>query len=212
MKKYLLLWGMLCLHAGLKAQTAEEWLRQKETALKYALEQLAAWQWQGSVVRKGYGIAGAGLQTLAIAKAEDDLLHRAFFASLKKIAPAIRSVPSLHLLSRFQERLMTEISRANSSFKTSAYLTGEERKFGEDLLGQLRREAGQQVTDLEQVLTPGKLQMTDAERLKRFAAIEQATLNIFGCLFTLQQQGLQLAKGREAEKRNTNQIKKMRGL
>lgn len=89
MMKMIFLIAIILFTHSAKAQTWEEWFRQKETQKKYLLEQIAALQVYIDYAQKGYKIASNGLEIIEQIKTGDLNQHQVFFNSLKRINPAI---------------------------------------------------------------------------------------------------------------------------
>ena len=70
----ILLAGSFC-----HAQTYDEWFRQKKTAKKYLLDQIAALQTYIGYAEKGYSIVTGGLNTIKDIKHGDFNLHNNYF-------------------------------------------------------------------------------------------------------------------------------------
>ena len=72
MKRMITVWLLASTAGSLKAQTPDEWFKQKETQIKYLLEQIVALKSYGDMVNKGYNIAQNGLATIFNCKNKDD--------------------------------------------------------------------------------------------------------------------------------------------
>src|SRR5690242_14181300 len=84
--------GMFVMMAGMvHAQTFEEWFKQKETQIKYLVEQIIALKAYGEVMVKGYDIANKGLTNISGIKAGDYQQHSNYFLSLWKVKSDIKN-------------------------------------------------------------------------------------------------------------------------
>src|SRR5690606_18622695 len=89
-KTGLLLVGiMLC--GFLHSQTIEEWTQQKQTQIKYLINQVAANKVYLEYIQKGYAIAGKGLSVIGQIKNGNFTLHKDFFNGLLSINPSIKA-------------------------------------------------------------------------------------------------------------------------
>src|SRR5438046_10687304 len=77
--------GQLC-----RAQTYDEWVRQKETQRKYLIEQIVAFKTYIDYAWQGYSIAKKGLNTIKDIKNGDLNLHDNFFKSLSAVNPRVK--------------------------------------------------------------------------------------------------------------------------
>ncbi len=80
---------MMLLSNICRGQTADEWLRQKQTQTKYLIQQIAALEMYNGYAHKGYSIAQHGLKTIEYFKTGEWRLHSDFFNSLDIISPEI---------------------------------------------------------------------------------------------------------------------------
>jgi hypothetical protein len=83
---------MICFSScWVKAQTFDEWFRQKKTQIQYLIDQIAALKVYSQSLEKGYQITGAGLKFIHGVKKGDFDLHQFYFSSLKKVNPQVKS-------------------------------------------------------------------------------------------------------------------------
>ena len=147
-----------------QAQTVDEWLRQRETQIKYLVEQIAALKACGAVVNKGYTIAGEGLAVISCSKAGDYGQHDLYFKALWKVKPGILND-----------------SRARSIYQVKAAIEREQRLFRSLVSTRLPREKASLnavsfqlmeacndiITELSMVGTDDRLQLKDHERIEQ---------------------------------------------
>lgn len=155
------------------AQTFAEWFSQKKTQKKYLLQQIAALQVYIGYAKKGYEIVGSGLQTVRDITNGEFGLHNAFISGLKKVSPTVRN-----------DVRVVEIIEAQISIIKAFGTIKNHKSFSADQLSYISRLAdgviGECYTDLEElllVITSGKLEMKDDERLKRLNAIYERMLD-----------------------------------
>ena len=77
--------GMAC-----RAQTFDEWFRQKSTQLKYLRQQIAALAAYSGVTEEGYRIVGFETDSIAAVKRNDVGMFGGYFGSMGNVKPAIR--------------------------------------------------------------------------------------------------------------------------
>src|SRR3954463_9131175 len=87
--KLLLLLLLLTIHTVCKAQTWDEWFKQKKTQVKYLEEQIIALHVNGNYLEEGYKIVQGGLSAIHDIKNGDFNLHKDYFSSLKRVNTAI---------------------------------------------------------------------------------------------------------------------------
>lgn len=168
MKKILFLL-LLCIGtaAGSQAQTFAEWFSQKKTQKKYLLQQIAALQAYIGYARQGYDIAQEGLGAISDFKNGEFNLHSLYFGSLKAINPAVKQYPRVGDIIDLQNAIAQATDQSRAAVAKGQVFSPSELSFINAVYGNLQKDCGQTITDLENVTTPGKLEMKDDERLKR---------------------------------------------
>lgn len=146
-----------------KAQTFAEWFSQKKKQKEYLLKQIAGLQVYIGFAKKGYDIASSGIHTVRDIKNGEFGLHSAFFSSLKAVSPFIRNNSKVAEIIEMQ----LSISKSFNGIKSNDLLSDGDR----DYIGSVREKVLDEcLTDLEElllVITSGKIEMTDDERIKR---------------------------------------------
>jgi len=163
---------LVCCSPAVQAQTFAEWFKQTSTQKKYLLQQIAALQVYTGYLQKGYDIARSGLGTIKnITNGEFDL-HSLYINSLKLVNPAIRNdkrvdrilTMQTELLKRFNELDVDVFSADNRAYVGSVRQT-------------IAVLCGKDLNELELVITSGKVEMKDDERLQRLEQVYQNTLD-----------------------------------
>ena len=151
-------------------QTFAEFFNQKKTQKKYLLEQIAALQVYAGYLKKGYEIVDNGLQTIKDFSNGEFSLHNAFISGLKKVSPAIRSNAKVADIIEIQ----LAIGRAFSGIKSSPYLSVSNQMYIQQVRENLWEESLKDLEELLLVITSGKMEMEDDERLARLDKIYQS--------------------------------------
>jgi hypothetical protein len=89
MKEIILFLAGVLVSRVLMAQTFAEWFRQNQTQLDYLGKQIAALAGYGSVLQKGYSVAGTGLEVIGDIDDADYDQHSGYFASLEMAKPDV---------------------------------------------------------------------------------------------------------------------------
>ncbi len=156
-----------------RAQTFAEFFAQKKTQKKYLLEQLAALKVYAGYVKKGYDIAGKGLNTIRDITGGEFSLHNAFISSLKAVSPAIRNNAKVAETIALQ----LAIVKAFGGIKGNELLSASNQQY----IGEVREKVMEECTkDLEElllVITSGKIEMGDDERIKRLDKVYASMLD-----------------------------------
>lgn len=151
------------------AQTYEEFFRQKTTQKKYLIEQLVALKVYSGYLKKGYDIASNGLNTIKDFSNGEFGLHKTFVSSLKAVSPAIRKNGKVADIIILQ----LEISQSFRSIKTDDFLGETILAYVNDVQVNVMKECEKDLDELLLVITSGKVEMKDDERLKRLDNVYQ---------------------------------------
>ena len=151
------------------AQTYDEFFRQKKTQKKYLIEQLVALKVYAGYLKKGYDIASNGLNTIKDFSNGEFGLHKTFVSSLKAVSPAIRKNGKVADIIILQ----LEISQSFRSIKTDDFLGEAILAYVDDVQENVMKECEKDLDELLLVITSGKVEMKDDERLKRLESIYQ---------------------------------------
>ena len=176
MKELLLMAAGVLISWALSAQSFGEWVNQNGDQLTYMEEQIAALQAYAATLQSGYHVVSTGLQTIDDIKEADFALHAGYFSSLNNVSPAVNpdvQVADIRLYNGRLPAITTAIARAGQQQAAWSALTAgiaANILAAGNLDGQL----------LDQVLTPGALQLEDAERLALIGALYAKAKDRYG--------------------------------
>lgn len=167
MRRIILIVLALAVAPAAKAQTFGEWFRQKSTQRKYLLEQIAALRVYGSYIKKGYNIAQKGLNTIGQIKDGDFNIHRIYFNSLRDVNPSVRDYERIDDIMTIQNDIRKETENSRKVVSKTNVLTKEEKGYLGNVYDRLEKDCLATLSELEAVITNGKLEMKDDERIER---------------------------------------------
>jgi hypothetical protein len=159
--------------SGLYAQTWGEWFKQKKTQKRYLLEQIAALEVYAGYLKKGYEIVDGGLSTVRDITGGEFSLHNAFISSLKQVSPAISRDARVAEIIALQIGILGSFSEVRGS----GYLAAEDLAYIRLVQGAVTLECFHNLEELLLVVTSGKLEMKDNERLQRLSGIYEQMLD-----------------------------------
>ena len=137
----------------------------------YYLQQIAAYQAFESELKQGYNVVKNGLNGIRDINTAELNAHTAYYQSLKQPGSSVKNNTQVQDILNWQ----TEI---NTSFNQSfTGLTTDEQSHINTVKIALLQACNKDLTDLQNLLQSGTLQMTDDERLKRLAQIHTAMLD-----------------------------------
>jgi hypothetical protein len=110
------------------------------------------------IVSQGYG------QIKSIARG-NFTLHQTFLNSLLAVSPAVRNYYKVISIINNEAELVREYQSAQHYFQSGGHFTAAELDYFSTLYGNLLTGSLQNLDELEAVMSPGTLRMSDAERL-----------------------------------------------
>lgn len=152
---------------SLKAQTFDEWFRQKKTQREYLAKQIVLLQQYMGYAKKGYDIAQKGLTTISQIKNGDYSLHKVFFQALNEVNPLISGYPKANAL--LSSLTWSDMTCKNSikEVNTSGFLSTGDVEYILSVLENVKTENDKSIEDFLLIITPDELQLSDSERLDR---------------------------------------------
>lgn len=157
---------LLFISLSASAQTWGEIFNQKKTQEKYLVEQIAAFQVYIDYARKGYKIASSGIGIVKDLKNGEFGLHRAFVGSLKSVNPAIKNSSKVAEIIALQFAISKGFKRLDNS-----WLSASEQDYIRAVKAKVMAESSTDLEDLLLVITSGKIEMKDDERIRRLDLI-----------------------------------------
>ncbi len=147
------------------SQTVAEFLRQKKTQKKYLIQQIAALQVYLGYAKQGYEIAGTGLGMIRDITGGEFKLHELFITGLKKVSPAIANDL------RIGEIISMQVEILRSFRGLSAGFSGDHLDYVLEVKAGIVADCLKDLEELYLVITSGKAEMHDDERLARLDRI-----------------------------------------
>jgi len=165
MKKMILCWVFLAGTLSGRAQTSSEWFDQNATRKQYNEEQIAALGTFIMVIEKGYSIVESGLSTIKGIKAGEFNLHSNFYAALESINPAVGNMGEIAEIVALQLATAKRVDAALSRYRQKGSLGMDEVSAVSQVLQGVVNAGISDAGLLIEIITPGKLQMTDDQRM-----------------------------------------------
>jgi len=176
-KALVMLMGCLLLGVALaprcQAQTWAEWFKQKKTQKKYLLTQIAALQVYLDYARKGYQLVGSGLETVRQLSSGEFSLHHTFITGLAKVSPAIRDDLRVAEVVALQVSIMRQLG----SLKSNPGLSADQLLYVAEVSAGLISDCYHELEELVLIVTAGKLELSDDQRLERLAGVHARMLD-----------------------------------
>src|ERR1700754_935864 len=158
---------LLFLATTARAQTFAEWFQQNKTQKKYYRAQIAALQVYTGAVEKGYAILETGLAAIRNLQSGEFDLHKVFYDRLSGINPAIGKMGEETEIVSLETAVAQRCADALRRYRQNHRIDAGEFDYISQVYGVIL-DAGQQVVDLLQdLLTAGRLKLSDDERMER---------------------------------------------
>lgn len=167
MKKYILLTLFILTASVSEAQTFAELFKQKKTQKKYLLQQIAALHIYTQYIEKGYAIVSGGLHIIGAVKNGELNLHTAFFHSLKNVNPKIEHYTKVTDIMLLQTNIAGDCKRTFRWLSHNDNFNKQELAYIHRVFERLLDDGLATMDALMMVVTPGRLEMKDNERLER---------------------------------------------
>jgi len=156
-------------------QTFAEWFSQKKTQKKYLLKQIAELQAHFLQLKKGYDIARGGLKTIHGITSGELNLHQAFFTSLKMVNPKISQYSKVGDIISNQVAIIRLKKEAMRSLNAPGKFAEGDRNMVTGVFAGILHESAALLDDLVNVITSGRLEMPDDQRIKRIEELYLAS-------------------------------------
>lgn len=155
------------------AQTFAEWFKQKKTQKKYLLQQIVALEVYAGYLKTGYQVVDGGLSTIRDITNGEFKLHDAFISSLKRVSPTIKNdVRIAEIIS-----LQIAILKAFGNVKSNDFLSAENLAYVSLVANAVSRECFGDLEELLLIITSGRLEMKDDERLTKLNQLYESMLD-----------------------------------
>ena len=167
MKAAILIFAIIMFSIEGFTQTIEEWTQQKQTQIKYLLNQVAANKVYIEYLQKGYSIASKGLTTIGQIKNGEYTLHKDFFNALLSINPAIKNWSKVAGIVAIQVQIIKQVNKGFNRIKELNQLTPDEMLYCNTIIQNLFKDCDVIIRELLIIISDGNLEMKDDERIRR---------------------------------------------
>jgi hypothetical protein len=174
MRREVLLIGVLCATVSVRAQTWAEWFDQKKTQIEYLVNQIGALEVYAGSLEKGYDITHSGLTAIHNIKKGDFSLHTEYFNSLSQVSPQIKAYWKIADIIQTEILIVRACTSEGMLLKGARLFTDEEIRYVTSVLTGVLDGCGDLTSQLIDLVTDGKLQMKDDERLSRIDEVHVA--------------------------------------
>lgn len=183
------------------AQTFDEWWKQKETQKRYLAEQIAALSAYGAVLKEGYETVSQGLGLVHALQDGDYSQHQEYFNSFASVNPQIKNNPEAEQALKIYVKTRQLTQQIPNKLFPFQYFTGSEEQVIRHVLLAIQKESDQILTELEELLEEGHLELNDTDRLKQLSGINDRMQEVYGYTVRFYQdcQDISLSRQKESQ-------------
>lgn len=212
MKKIVIILVLIFAGKFVSAQTFGEWFRQKATQKKYLIEQIAALELYGGVLKKGYEIGRDGLTLIGDLKNVDFNLHKDYFGSLASVNPEIKRYSKVAEILVMQLRILEMNRSTMREIESVAEMDKSEKDYCRLVFGRVLEDCGQSMDKLINIAVSGKVVMKDNERLERIDWIYLEVVDIYSFSKIFSDEVIQLVGSKQAEQNEVERSRMLNGI
>lgn len=195
-----------------KAQFLGGFFSQQSRQRKLMAEQIAGYQLYLGALKTGYHIAESGLNTAHDLKNGSFTLSSNYFSSLSQVNPVIQNNPKGNAISDLNNQTLALLAAEYSWQQRQKLLTLTELGYLKKVNDNLAAKCKLDMDELLQVLTPGKLQLTDAQRLGRLDKLYDSMKDKYAFSGSFTSRCRKLALSRKQNSLDNDQLKKLYGI
>jgi hypothetical protein len=156
-----------------KAQTFAEWFAQKKTQKQYLFQQIVALQVFSGYLKQGYQIATKGMSSISGSLKTENGLHTTYYSRMKSVDPVIKKNQMVKDIIAWQQDILVRLQ----DITQISGLTADEKSYLGNVRAAVLKDCDQQLNTLQNVITDGKMEMGDAERIGLLTKIHTAMMD-----------------------------------
>ncbi|WP_426582620.1 hypothetical protein [Mucilaginibacter sp. R-33] len=175
-------------------------------------EQIVQYEIYYSALKTGYRITENGLDLAHVLKDGTFSLHGAYFSSLEQVNPLIKNSAKGKAIADLDRQIRGMLAAEFSWQQQQKLLRAAEMAYFKKVRDNLLAKCQLDMDELLQVLTPGKLQLTDAQRLTRLDQLYESMKDKYAFAGSFAAKCRKLALGRKQNQEDKQQLKKLYGI
>jgi hypothetical protein len=207
---FLFLTSSLCFRA--QAQFLGGFSSQQSRQRKLMAAQIAEYETYLGELKTGYHITESGLNTAHDLKNGTFTLHSDYISSLSQGNPVIQNNPKGKAIADLNNQTLALLATEISWQQQQKILTSSETGYLQKVADKLIAKCKLDMDELLQVLTPGKLQLTDAQRLARLDKLYDSMKDKYTFAGSFTSKCRKLALSRKQQTQDKGQLKKLYGI
>lgn len=155
---------------------------------------------------KGLSVAHDGLGLTHLLKNGEFGLHSLYYSSLLQVNPNLKKYPLAVQTVDLYAKMGILQTAINGLISGTDMLSSKEKQSLKTLVSNLMVADGKEMEELNNLLTDGKYQLTDDERLKRIDAIYKRVVGKYHSLESIEKRINTIIQGRKQQKANAAKL------
>jgi len=172
-------------------------------------EQLAKLELYLHETEQGYAIFQKGLSTISDIKNGEFHLHQLFLGSLQTVSPSIKKYTRVADILALQLRILSGCSDGIQRFVRAGLFSAVGRQYLQAVYNQLQDFTSKDIDELTDLITDGKLQLSDDERLHRIDGLYAAVQDKYAFLVAFNSRTSAMALNANREKQDLQYLQKI---
>ena len=194
------------------AQSLGDFFGQQSKRRKLMAAQIAEYETYLGELKTGYHITESGLKTAQDLKNGTFTLHSDYISSLSQVNPVIQNNPKGKAIADLNNQTVALLPAEINWQQQQRMLTPAEMGYLQKVADNLTAKCKLDMDELLQVLTPGKLQLTDAQRLARLDKLYDSMKDKYAFAGSFTAKCRKLALSRKQQSQDKGQLKKLYGI
>ncbi|MGY3211900.1 TerB family tellurite resistance protein [Mucilaginibacter sp. HD30] len=165
-----------------------------------------------SDMKQGYQIYQQGYGTISNLSKGNFNLHNVYLTGLMAVNPAVRNNPRVAQIVGQQSDILSEYRRYAGLFRQSGSFNIQELSYFNNVYQQLVKQSDNNIDELANVTTAGKLRMSDDDRLRAIDRIYNNSTEQLQFLRYFNRKAVQVSLQRSKERHDTATLKSLYGI
>lgn len=179
---------------------------------KNLLEQLAALKVYDDYLQKGYSIVKKGTGAIGDFKSGDLLQFQHHFDSLKMVSSRIKNYSGLQQIISINQKVISRYHLVTTKIKASNSFSVAELKDYQATCSNFSGAMSSCISDLDMIVTDGKLQLTDDERIRAIDKIQVRISHIAFSFHNYLDRCIGVVDQRQRNQKDINRMKALQGF
>lgn len=201
-----------CMVQRVNAQLLSNFFDQQDTKDKTMMQQIALQETYLSEIKNGYNDAQKGLADAQELKNGSFTLNANYFNSLSQVSPAVANDPKVKLITSYQQQIVSSFGNEINWQQQQGILGGDEISYLQQVYAGIITACTKDIDELNLVVTPGKAQMKDAQRIAEIDKLYAATQDKYRFTVSFVSNAHSFALQRQENGQQSQVIKKLYNL